>query len=191
MSLIKVVKSKGVEFLIVTIVFGGVLYAATTAYQAKMRQGIVEKEIAKIQSAQLIIKKSLHKLLERNKLPTIDLISKADDIDLLIRPIEFSQASAAIPEDGQERLAQIAKLLEDTPNVSVIVEGGGDSETSNKDDLALGDRRAQAVKAYLIGLGIEPDRVMMVSYGEEKPIVFNKELQGSARLVFQYTERKE
>jgi peptidoglycan-associated lipoprotein len=53
--------------------------------------------------------------------------------------------------------------------VKVLVEGHCDDRGTNEYNLALADRRAKAVRDYLVALGTAPERVEMVSYGEEKP----------------------
>jgi peptidoglycan-associated lipoprotein len=49
------------------------------------------------------------------------------------------------------------------------VEGHTDERGTREYNLALGDRRANAVKNYLVALGIEPSRILIISYGEERP----------------------
>ena len=55
------------------------------------------------------------------------------------------------------------------PQVKVIIEGHCDERGSTEYNLALGDRRAQAAKDYLVSLGVAADRMQTVSYGKERP----------------------
>ena len=55
--------------------------------------------------------------------------------------------------------------------ISVVVEGHADERGTREYNLALGEKRAQAVKNYLISLGISSDRVSTISYGKERPAV--------------------
>ena len=64
-----------------------------------------------------------------------------------------------------------ANWLKSTPGFQLIVEGHCDERGTREYNLALGEKRAQAVKNYLIGLGINPDRVSTISYGKERPAV--------------------
>ena len=64
-----------------------------------------------------------------------------------------------------------ANWLKSTPGFQIIVEGHCDERGTREYNLALGEKRAQAVKNYLIGLGINPDRVSTISYGKERPAV--------------------
>lgn len=56
------------------------------------------------------------------------------------------------------------------PGVSVTVEGHADERGTREYNLALGERRANSVRDYMIALGIEPNRIRTVSYGKERPI---------------------
>ena len=64
-----------------------------------------------------------------------------------------------------------ANWLKSTPGFQLIVEGHCDERGTREYNLALGEKRAQAVKNYLIGLGVNPDRVSTISYGKERPAV--------------------
>lgn len=73
--------------------------------------------------------------------------------------------------DGAERgkIEQIAKYLKENGHAKIIIAGNTDSRGTTQYNLALGERRAIAVRDYLMGLGISGSRVLTVSYGEEKP----------------------
>jgi peptidoglycan-associated lipoprotein len=81
---------------------------------------------------------------------------------------EFDR-SRLLPE-GKEILRRNAKWLKAHPEVQVTIEGHCDERGTTEYNLALGDRRAQSVKTYLVDLGVEPERLTTVSFGEEKPI---------------------
>ena len=57
------------------------------------------------------------------------------------------------------------------PTVKIQIEGHCDERGSNKYNMALGDKRANATKDYLVSLGIDAARVTTISYGEERPFV--------------------
>ena len=71
---------------------------------------------------------------------------------------------------AQQILQRKADWLWNNPNVSVIIEGHCDERGTNEYNLALGDRRAESAKAYLVDLGIARSRLTTVSYGEERPV---------------------
>jgi peptidoglycan-associated lipoprotein len=81
----------------------------------------------------------------------------------------FDLDKADIRSDGRAALAKTADFLRNYPQVKVVVEGHCDERGSTEYNLALGDRRAAAVKQYLVSLGIGADRMSTVSYGKEKP----------------------
>jgi peptidoglycan-associated lipoprotein len=81
---------------------------------------------------------------------------------------EFDR-SDLLPE-AQAVLRDKADFLKANPKGSVIVEGHCDERGTNEYNLALGDRRAEAAKAYLINLGVPAARMETVSYGEERPV---------------------
>jgi peptidoglycan-associated lipoprotein len=81
----------------------------------------------------------------------------------------FDFDKADIRSDARAALAKTADFLRNYPQVKVVVEGHCDERGSTEYNLALGDRRAAAVKQYLVSLGIGADRMSTVSYGKEKP----------------------
>jgi peptidoglycan-associated lipoprotein len=68
-------------------------------------------------------------------------------------------------------LEQQATWLQRYPTYTITVEGHADERGTREYNLALGERRANAVKNYLVALGISPDRVATLSYGKERPAV--------------------
>lgn len=81
----------------------------------------------------------------------------------------FDLDKADIRSDARSALAKTGDFLRNYPQVKVVVEGHCDERGSTEYNLALGDRRAAAVKQYLVSLGIGADRMSTVSYGKEKP----------------------
>ena len=64
-----------------------------------------------------------------------------------------------------------ANWLMQYPNLNITVEGHADERGTREYNLALGDRRANSVKSYLIALGVDPRRINAISYGKERPAV--------------------
>jgi peptidoglycan-associated lipoprotein len=73
--------------------------------------------------------------------------------------------------EARSTLEQQAAFLNQQSALNVMIEGHADERGTREHNLALGDRRAAAVKDYLVALGIAPDRIRTVSYGEERPAV--------------------
>ena len=83
----------------------------------------------------------------------------------------FALDSAAIGSNDQTTLDRQAQWLKKNGNVKVSIEGHCDERGTREYNLALGERRADAVKNYLLSSGISASRVSTVSYGKERPAV--------------------
>jgi peptidoglycan-associated lipoprotein len=92
-----------------------------------------------------------------------------DKIFREVRDAYFDYNKADIRPDAREALSKTADLLKNYPQFKVTIEGHCDERGSTEYNLGLGDRRAAAVKQYLVSLGISADRLSTVSFGKEKP----------------------
>lgn len=70
-----------------------------------------------------------------------------------------------------------AQYLARYPQISITVEGHADERGTREYNLALGERRANSAKNYLVGLGVDPARVSTVSYGKERPVALGSNEQ--------------
>jgi peptidoglycan-associated lipoprotein len=95
---------------------------------------------------------------------------RAQMIKFMYEDVYFEKGSYQLTQEARELLLSKAQWLQKHPDIKVIIEGHTDEAGSKEYNLALGDRRAGAVKSFLIGLGVEPARLIVVSYGNEKPI---------------------
>lgn len=86
-----------------------------------------------------------------------------------VRDAYFDFNKADVRPDARTALSKTADFLKNYPNVKVAIEGHCDERGSTEYNLVLGDRRASAVKQYLVSLGISADRLSTVSFGKEKP----------------------
>lgn len=84
------------------------------------------------------------------------------------------------PED-QQALAKQAQWLAQYPNKRATIEGHADERGTREYNLALGERRANSAKNYLISLGVAPARLSTISYGKERPIALGSDEQSWAR----------
>lgn len=75
-----------------------------------------------------------------------------------------------VDAEDQAALREQAAYLQQYPNARATVEGHCDERGTREYNLALGERRANAAKNYLVSLGIAADRLSVVSYGKERPI---------------------
>lgn len=72
--------------------------------------------------------------------------------------------------EARKTLAEKASFLKAHPGLKVRIEGNCDERGTREYNLALGERRAKAAMDYLVFLGISPERISTISYGEERPI---------------------
>jgi peptidoglycan-associated lipoprotein len=86
-----------------------------------------------------------------------------------VRDAYFDFNKADIRPDARAALSKTADFLKNYPQIKATIEGHCDERGSTEYNLALGDRRANAVKQYLVSLGISADRLSTVSFGKEKP----------------------
>ncbi len=83
--------------------------------------------------------------------------------------IRFDFDKFAIRSDAKPILQKVADLLKNEPSATLLVEGHCDERGTPEYNMALGQRRAESAKSYLVSLGIKAGRVSTVSFGEEKP----------------------
>jgi len=98
----------------------------------------------------------------------------------------FAFDSAELNEDAQKILENKAEWLRQNEDAKITIEGNCDERGTTAYNLALGERRAESAKKYLVALGINGDRIVTISYGEEKPAVI-----GSGKAVWAKNRRDE
>lgn len=84
--------------------------------------------------------------------------------------IYFDTDRYNIDTDDAARLRTQAQYLQQYPQVRATIEGHCDERGTREYNLALGERRANAAKNYLVSLGISADRLSTISYGKERPV---------------------
>ena len=92
-----------------------------------------------------------------------DLLAEA------FKPVYFPYDQAMLPESAKDLLATAGALLKQYPTVTVRIDGHADERGTDDYNLALGEKRANSVKAYLVNYGVAGSRLNIISYGEEKP----------------------
>lgn len=89
----------------------------------------------------------------------------------LFSNIHFETDKYVVAGENLERLKEIADYLVKNPHVSLFVEGHADERGAAVYNLALGSRRANSVRTFLIQNGVNPDQLFTISYGKEHPLV--------------------
>ena len=83
----------------------------------------------------------------------------------------FGYDSSELDDDDRAILNNQSKFLNQNPSLKVTIQGHCDERGTREYNLALGEKRASSVKDYLISLGINNERISVVSYGKERPQV--------------------
>lgn len=87
-----------------------------------------------------------------------------------LRTIYFDFDRYSLRDDARRALDANAETLRSNPNMNIVIEGHCDERGTDEYNLALGERRAQAAREYLVRLGIDASRISVISYGEERPV---------------------
>ena len=105
-----------------------------------------------------------------SELPTPDLSKPGTNLSKEggMGVVHFDYDSAVVTHD-QEALSKVAQYMKQNSSANVTVTGHCDERGSTEYNLSLGERRALSVRAYLIGLGVDGNRLSTQSFGEEQP----------------------
>jgi peptidoglycan-associated lipoprotein len=90
--------------------------------------------------------------------------------ELYFQNVNFEFDKYSLSPDAREILISHAKILKENPTIHLLIEGYCDERGTIEYNLALGDKRAKAVKDYLVRYGIKPENLSTISYGKEKPL---------------------
>lgn len=83
----------------------------------------------------------------------------------------FDYDNWSVTPTGESVLQRQAAWLKSHPNSTLAIEGHADERGTREYNLALGQRRAETVRSYLVALGVAPQRIRTVSFGKERPAV--------------------
>ena len=100
----------------------------------------------------------------------LPILQSGNQTNLNWEPIFFDFDDANLTDQAKEALNLYAANLRSDPSLMVLLEGHCDSRGTEDYNLALGERRAQTVKRFLMSLGIGEDRLNTISYGELRPL---------------------
>lgn len=87
-----------------------------------------------------------------------------------LETVHYAYDSAVLDSKGKTTLKNNARILKDKSSVSVQIEGHTDERGGIQYNIALGERRANAARAFLIDQGVSANRVTIISYGKERPV---------------------
>lgn len=92
----------------------------------------------------------------------------------VFNPVYFDFDQATISTEMAPILVANAEYMKENLSTAIIIEGNCDERGTNEYNLALGERRAINAKEYLVNLGVAPERIRTVSYGEERPLFLDQ-----------------
>jgi peptidoglycan-associated lipoprotein len=87
-----------------------------------------------------------------------------------LKTIYFDFDKYNLRDDARRQLDANADILRNSTDMNIVIEGHCDERGTDEYNLALGERRAQAAREYLVRLGIDAARINVISYGEERPV---------------------
>ena len=165
------------------------------AKEEEARRALAEKELqaereraARLEAERQAKEKELQALQRKKEEPRRDLSGKEKEFEKtlvakkepgiegevleskLLKDIHFDFDRYEIRPEDAEILKENAALLIKYPDKRIQIEGHCDERGTAEYNLALGERRAQSARDFLISLGIAPNRITTISYGEEKPL---------------------
>jgi peptidoglycan-associated lipoprotein len=145
--------------------------AAEKERAAKLEAEQKERELARLKEEEAKRReqeqKEFEKSLAAKKTPGIE--GEVYESKLLKR-IHFEFDKYTIAESDAQILKQNAAVLMKFPALKIQIEGNCDERGTDQYNLALGERRANSAKQYLVSLGISAGRISIISYGEERPL---------------------
>ncbi len=95
--------------------------------------------------------------------------------------VYFAFDNSTVSNDYQDMLVAHAAYLSKNQSTQVTVEGHADERGTPEYNIALGERRAEAVSKYLQALGVSASQISIISYGEEKPLAMGQSEQAYAK----------
>ena len=163
--------------LILLLIIPGFLFTASCTKKAvtsdtEVTQPIEEKDLKAKEAAEKARQEELarQRAIEEERLKEEAAKREAARNQFLTQDIYFDFDSFSILPEAQEILSNKAEWLQDNSDATVTIEGHCDERGTIEYNLALGDRRAESAKAYLVNLGIAESRLNTISYGEERPM---------------------
>jgi peptidoglycan-associated lipoprotein len=88
----------------------------------------------------------------------------------IFKDLLFDYDKYDIRPEARPILDAIAEFLKENEGTNIVIEGHCDDRGTNEYNLALGEKRAKAAKNYLVSRGVSPDRMIVITFGEEKPL---------------------
>ena len=145
------------------------LEAERAAREAKEAKEAKERELARIKEEEA--KKPIGGELEKSLVAKKERGIEGEVFESkLLKDIHFNFDKYDIRREDEEILKENAAWLKKNPKMKIQIEGHCDERGTVEYNLALGERRANNTKRYLVSLGISPNRITIISFGKERPL---------------------
>lgn len=119
---------------------------------------------------------------ELKEIPNTTVTRQEDKLVVTMsESIVFDLNSAALKQQSMQTLDQIADVMNNNPESDILVKGHTDSSGAEKYNQELSERRANAVRNYLIAKGVAPDRITAIGFGMTMPVASNDTAEGRER----------
>jgi peptidoglycan-associated lipoprotein len=142
------------------------------AQEEAARQWEMKAEEA-LRQAQLAEQAAKDEEMERAEMAAMQMFMNED--------VYFDFDSSALGDLAKNVLPRKAEWLRMNMDASIIIEGHCDERGTSAYNIALGDRRAESAKAFLLDLGIDANQLSTISYGEERPVDMGKSEESWAK----------
>lgn len=106
---------------------------------------------------------------------TEEEMSPEEKAKSIFKDVLFDYDKYNIRPEARSTLDEVSTFLNENKGLNVIIEGHCDDRGTNEYNLALGEKRAKSTKNYLVSLGVSPSRVIIMTYGEEKPVCMDRD----------------
>lgn len=163
--------------LILLLIIPGFLFTVSCTKKAvtsdvDMTQPIEDEDLKAKEAAEKTRQEELarQRAIEEERLKEAAAKREGARNQFLTQDIYFDFDSFSILPEAQEILSSKAEWLQNNPDATVTIEGHCDERGTIEYNLALGDRRGESAKAFLVNLGIAKSRLNTISYGEERPL---------------------
>ncbi|MFP4624103.1 MAG: OmpA family protein [Gemmatimonadota bacterium] len=138
---------------------------------AQMREDSIQAEQARqdsIRRAEQARQDSLDRVRERERAIRMETEAAREIMEEMIH---FAYDRSEITPEAEQKLMQKVAVMRANPDVQIRIAGHADERGSIEYNRALGQRRAEAAKDFLVGFGIASTRITTVSFGEDRPLV--------------------
>jgi peptidoglycan-associated lipoprotein len=148
--------------MFIVVVFALTIFTGCAEKKAVVTEGTAQEQAAPAQSAATTKEQSA-------KVEPAATAATVETAETAVKDIFFEFDKFNISPDAREILKANADFLLKNGNSKVVIEGHCDERGTAEYNMALGQRRAQETKKYLVNLGIKEPRIKTISYGEERP----------------------